>query len=386
MRTGIKKSRLRWIAGLACVMGVFSLVCSQPEGPENQHGELGNLQLKYWDKNTNLSFQSTPQLAVEAMADVTVKTLPDSDGNERGAVDEIVDISFDNNNALAADIVQPDFFTLAALEADRPVMEVEVITESGDVVRDEFFMDTREVAGLDLSDACGDIPNQGGQTHSVGTYNTTYLTGSQVPIDYRLRDESSIILLGYGYFPIDVTGDAELVLDEDSYDTRQFHFQAGTQPGTADIASTVDARRISADIMEPGAIDGATVSNRRQLADLELNATWTGKIVPEVDRQVVCYADIDRYVTSLTPEVCDVEMVGADEDTNDVGDVGTVDEDSSDTGDDKQPSPQPYAETQVQRHDIGECQLEVEFPAGNDGQGATTVISIEDGFIAFTND
>lgn len=366
----MQESRLRWIAGLACVMGLFSLVCSPPDGPAGQRGELGNLNLLYWDDDEPSSL-SRPLLAVDAMADATVETLPDDEGQERGAVDEIVDVSVSDSAMLSAEIEDSDFLTLSAKEMGAPLLEIEVVTESGETLRDEFVLDTRRAVKLDLFDRCQHTPNQEGTSPGPGTYHTTYLTGAQIPMDYHLLDENGPILFGYGYFPFEITGEVDLIVDEESRDPHHFHFQAGDEPGNAQIASTIDDTKVSADLVEAGAIDGATISNQVYLGEVAAGETWSGDFLPQTDGDVICYADVDRSVTSLTPDVCEVEL---------------ADSDSDNGADDAQPASQPPTYDTLTRHTVGECQIEVDYPVGNDGLGATTIISIaDDGSLTFEN-
>lgn len=361
MRTGTEQSRLYWIASLACVMGIFSLVCSPPGGSAGQPGELGNLTLMYWDDGEP-SHLSMPVLAVDSLADTTVETLPDNEGQERGAVDEIVDVSFSDSDQLSADVEQPDSLTLSSLKMGKPLMEVEVVTESGETLRDEFVLDTRRAVKLDLFDNCQFISNQDGESPGPGTYHTTYLTGAQIPMNYHLLDENGLILFGYGYFPIEITGDADLTVDEESRDSHRLHFQAGDEPGTAQIASTLDDTRVSARLVEAGAIDGATIANQSLLRNLEVDGSWFGEILPQADDDVVCYADVDQTVTNLTPDVCELQLDDSDDET------------------------QSHTFAELTRHTVGECQIEVHYPDGNDAKGATTIISIgDDGTLTFNN-
>jgi len=178
----------------------------------------------------------------------------------------------------------------------------------------------------------------------------SYLTNTDVVLEFEFLRSNGQSIIGYGYYPVTLTGDA-LALDADASGQLWMHLAVGPDPGTVEMVSDIDGTRRILDVVDPGAIDGVREPIDFVWEDIDVGDTNAFYVLPTVGDTVVCQAQTPMEAVSLTPETCTV----AD---------GDPDPDSADWG--------WFNVTGVAE---GTCAFEVTYTRGNGGAGASATFS-----------
>ena len=219
------------------------------------------------------------------------------------------------------------------------LVEVTARTQSGDLLTDSVNMRVATAAGTLLSHTC-----EGGS--EVGKY---FADTDGVLIGYELFDDSNNAVIGYGFHPFEVSGDAELTLREDVTDQAFMWFDIGSATGPATIASTIDDVRLAMEIITPGDIDDI---GGPQTIEVRAGETAYAHFWPTHDGTRVCQSEAEVQAASATPDICEVRAtMPVDEESDSFLDItGTV---------------------AIEGVAFGTCEFTVTYPDGMGGTGVT---------------
>ncbi|MFU8803211.1 MAG: hypothetical protein ACNA8W_05310 [Bradymonadaceae bacterium] len=331
-----KNTYWRWMGGWTAIAAASSIFCGAPID-----GQQGNLRFDFMQETHPTGLVPGLSMAVGSALDFTVDSL---DGDEISA---IASTNASNKEAFSAG-AEGKVLTLSAAEEGDTKIEVTVTLADGDTVADDFSMSAYHAKELALSHACANITAGAGGDDVTATY----LVDSDIWMQYFLYADDSLLLKGYGYHPLEIEGEAELDLDRSSRDLAYLRIQAGSEPGEASLNPTLAGDSLNVRLARAEAIEGAAViENISQFTD---DRPRFGHIVPVIDGKPVCFADVERTLENLTPEICEVEAAP-----------------------DSDLSVQPQARVMLTRKSEGDCRFRVSYPAGNQGSGASTIFSVD---------
>ncbi len=245
-------------------------------------GNEGNLEFSYQADDRVNDFNKP--LAIGAMLDVEVATV----GSRKAVALSAVDT--DAGSGLEVVEFSGNKFTLKATAEGNGL--VKVTTDDG--LGDSVNMLARAPEVQKLSHSC------------VTTENARYLKDNRVLIPYELERANGQPVIGYGYYPVTFSGDAQLRRDE-SVKAQQFlHLFTGDVAGAAQIDSDIDDTSINVTVVDPADIDGVElVLGTGQETDA--GETDLYYVLPTIGGDRVCQANTPKSVASLTPDVCSVE-------------------------------------------------------------------------------
>ena len=296
-------------------------------------GNEGNLDFSYTADDDIRNFNKP--IAVGAKLELRVH-----ETGTRLEVD-VEDATSDDNDTLAVETFARNRIILEGVGEGPALIEVTAKVPGGEVLTDSVNMLAARPDILELRHSCtGDA---GPAKYLVGT------DGALISYDFKKSNGQDVI--GYGYFPFEVSGDAELTLNQTSTDQANFHFDIGTMPGTATIASTLDESTIDLDIVLPGDIDGIE-GNPSAVLRLSVGDTRYFSFWPTVAGDRVCQSEEEVQAETSTPEICTVRA------------TAPVDPDSSGAFD-------LTGWVAVEGLSFGNCDFTVTFPNGAGGEGVS---------------
>ena len=287
-------------------------------------GEEGNFTFRYVDGLGTVA----SDLAVGARVDIQVV-----DADTDSAV--IVDEAFSE----AADVIDVvDFvtghgesrFTLEALSAG----SARIVAESGtgdEMLRDSAIFEAATATQVELDSICS---------------SGTFLTNGHAIARYRMRDDASTLLTGYGLYLADVDPPEGGEVDEDYRRLGFLRLNTGDEAGTYSLASQVDDGSLDFELVDAASIDELntnfdedTIIDTLEAGESRHMAPFTLKIgedqicgppganiVVTVDDESVCTARYGRefdniptlldlhtlYVAGLDAGTCTVTIAVAD--------------------------------------------------------------------------
>ncbi len=298
-------------------------------------GNEGNLEFSYVADDDIANFNKP--IAVGARLDIEVRTA----GRRRPVAVE--EVTSSDPAVLDAVAVGGSGFTLEGKGEGSAEIFV-TATDGGETLEDSVNMLARIPEVLKMYHTC-----------APASAEATYLTGQEIWIPFEFEMKNGQPVIGYGYHPITVTPDGALTLDTGSRSQQYFHFTTAASPETATVASTLDDTTLTLNLVDAGAIDGATVGIGAG-TEPKVGEKHLYDILPTVGGEPVCQANTDFTVTTTTPAICTVREIGAPE-----------------SGDDRYQ----YSWIEIEGLAAGTCEFEVTFTAGSGGAGTTVPLSVQ---------
>lgn len=270
---------------------------------------------------------------------------------------EVIDAMSDDTDVLDVETFSSNRVILVGAGDGSAAIEVSAEKQDGEVVTDSVNMLSAVPDVLKLGHTC-----------TAGDALAKYFVDTEdVHISFDMEKENGQPVIGYGYFPIEVTGDAELDLDRGSTDQANFHFNVGQSVGTATIQSTVDDTTLDVEVVLPGDVD-AIESNPTSDFQLHVGETEFYHFWPTVQGVRVCQSHEEVQAESSTPSICAVSAVAPPEDDETASGLLGV------TG-----------WVKIEGKEFGTCQFTVTYPNANTGQGVTQEFEAEVGEFPSSN-
>lgn len=236
-------------------------------------------------------------------------------------------------------------FVLRGLAAGEALIEVEADND-GDVVTDSVNMLAAVPEVLKLSHSCD----------AGGTLGVLYSSNSEILVPFDLERANGQAVIGYGLFPLEISGDASL--DRESTDQANLHIHLGAA-GSVEIASVIDGSRLSLDVIDDAAIDGAALTPLDGLQILMFEGeTRFAHVSPMAGEKRVCQSTAVMTAVSTTPEICAASATPNLDDTDSLNESLWL---------------------KIEAKAFGTCQIDVTFPDGADGAGATSSLEVSVG-------
>ena len=296
-------------------------------------GNEGNFQFAYEADDRVTDFNKP--IAVGAMLDITVR-----DAGALQAVD-LLAAAFDDPAVLDVASFEGATITVKGVGAGQALLEVEGTTQAGETLTDSINLLAAVPEVLRLSHSC-----------ATGS-EAAYIAGQRVYIAYEMEKANGQPVIGYGYTPF-TASNAALLSQDSSWKGQQFAAYDTLAAGSLTLDSDLDDTSLSLEIIEEGAIDGVEEPVAFVLEDIDAGDTNAFYVRPTTGSLTVCQADIEKRVTSLTPEACTI----SDSDPRD----GVSYE---------------YGWFNITGVAQGTCTYEVSFPGGSGGAGTTATFSYE---------
>lgn len=322
--------------GLALAGLYLSVACTS-----TTTGNEGNLDFSYTADDQITNFNKP--IAVGAKLELRIHET----GTRREV--EVTDASTDDLEVLEVETYSSNRVILVGKGEGSALVEVSAETPSGEVVSDSVNMLAAVPDILELRHSC-----------TNGADEAKYFVDTDgVLISYDFKKSNGQDVIGYGYFPIEVTGDAQLTLNQTSTDQANFRFDIGSTPGAATIASTIDDTTLNLDVVTIADVDGID-SNPASDFQLMVGETEYYHFWPTVGGVRVCQSEAPLEAATTTSNVCNVRVgEPADPDSSDFLDItGWI---------------------AVEGLEFGNCQFSVTYPGANGGEGVTVAFTAEVG-------
>lgn len=321
----------RWFGfGVAATGLYLAIACTS-----TTTGNEGNLDFSYFADDDIRNFNKP--IAVGAKLELRVKQ------TGTGADVTLKDALSDDNGVLSIETFTGNRLVLVGEGEGGATIEVSAQVLNGEVVTDSVNMLSAVPDVLELRHSCGQDANY-------------FVDTEEILIGYDFKKSNGQDVIGFGYFPIELTGDATVTLDTTSADQAAFHFAVGSMPGTATIESTIDDTKLALGIVLPSEVDGLEVGGGTQLA-VQAGSSRYIRVYPTVGGDRVCQSKIELTASSDTPDICDVRAIPPIQ--TDDGTIGAFDN------------------LIVEGKALGECVYTVTFPPGLDGAGVSSNFSID---------
>jgi len=183
------------------------------------------------------------------------------------------------------------------------LLEGEATTQDGETLTDSINMLASTPEVLKLSHTCS--------TDDVAAY----LTDSRVWVPFEMEMSNTQPVIGYGYYPLTVSGSGASL---DSADSGQQYMAFDTaSTGTVTLDSDIDDTQLTMVVADLSEVDGVEEPIPFVLEDIDVGDTNAFYVRGLVGDAVVCQADMTKTVVSDTPDICDVRDKDAGEDTSD---------------------------------------------------------------------
>lgn len=171
-------------------------------------------------------------------------------------------------------------------------------TQDGHKVEDFVTLRAAEVKSIALNHLCTD------SAHAV--YQAG-LRDVEIPMTKFAHNDE--YLIGYGLYPIKIEPAAGAKLDTRSDDAHTLHLDLSPKPGRFEIKSTLNAARLSFELITPAQIDGIQIDEFDARARTVINHTaWLG-FAPTYKGKPLCASQTPIEATSLTPKICEVTTI-----------------------------------------------------------------------------
>ncbi len=297
-------------------------------------GNEGNFQFSYQADDWITDFNKP--IAVGAYLDINV-----------GEVGTFLPIdltaaSYDDPAVLDVVEFQGNTITVEGTGEGLALLQVEGTTQGGEALTDSVNMQAKVPEVLVLWHTCG------------GEEDGYYLTDQRVWVPFEMQMENSQPVIGYGYYPLTADTDAA-ELDASESGQQWMAFDTAAIEGTTVLSSDIDDTTLSMNVVAPASIDGVQEPIAGVLEDIDVGDTNPFFVRPMVGDGTICQADVNKVVTSDTPEICTVTDVEYDEGAGD--------------------GEHEYGWFEITGVAEGECLFTVQYPDGNDGAGASDQFS-----------
>lgn len=317
----------RWIRNAALVItGGWMVACSSAVT-----GNEGNFVFSYAADDNVLDFNKP--VAVGARLDLMVTEV----GTRKPV--SLTDASTDDPAVMEVVEFGGSQLTIEGVGEGNVLVEVAGTTPAGDELTDSVNMNAAIPQVHKLIHTCDRLAD-----------TAAYLTDNDVVMEFEFLKENGQNLIGYGYYPITLTGNA-LELDAEASGQLWMQLVIGPTPGTVQMVSDIDGTKRTLEVVAPGSIDGVREPVDFVWEDIDVGDTNAFYVLPTVGELVVCQAQTPMEVESLTPEICSVKDTGQ---TNDNSEWGWFD---------------------VTGVAAGTCEFQVTYPAGNGGAGASATFT-----------
>jgi hypothetical protein len=301
-------------------------------------GNEGNFVFSYTADDDVRNFNKP--VAVGAFLDMEVRNV----GSEQPV--ELSAAAFDDETILMVTDFSGHELTIQGVASGGALLEVTGTQTDGEELSDSVNMLARVPDQLVLRHTCLGAEARAGN----------YLTDQRVWMPFDMLENDRAVI-GYGYYPIDITGDAA-TLDAAESNQQYMAFDTAATAGAVTFDSQVDDETLTLNVVTPGDIDGvmqpiAFVGEDIDVGDV--NAFYT---LPSVGGVAVCQAAVDIDVASDTETICDVRK-----------------RNEPDNGDEDARRERGWFE--VEGLAEGTCQYTVTYPDGNGGAGASAQFTYE---------
>ena len=293
-------------------------------------GNEGNFQFSY-DADDWITDFNKP-IAVGAYLDITVREV-----GTFGAVDLTL-AEYDDPNVLTVDSFGGNLITVQGTGEGLALLQVEGTTNSGEALTDSVNMQAKVPEVMVLWHSCG------------GSEDGYYLTDQRVWVPFEMQMSNSQPVIGYGYYPIALDGEAA-ALDSDDSNQQWMAFDTAATAGVLALSSEIDDTTLTMNVAAPGDIDGVQDPIASVAEDIDVGDINAFYVRPMVGDLPVCQAEVEKTVTSLTPTICTVTDSDPEEDTGE--------------------GQHEYGWFTVEGVAEGTCQYEVTYPDANGGEGVT---------------
>ena len=318
--------------GALAAVTISSLCCAHCGLIESTTtGELGNLSFSYDAKDELFNFNKP--IALGAKLRITVRDAGGAPGTGADVKSAATNnpsvakvVSFEDSDVIVEGLADGEFALEVSAEVGFPAESKE----------DRVSMLVREPEVLKIGHAC----------KSFGANKAYYLVGHHIELTFEMELADGQDVIGYDYYPIELDNPDLATLTRGHEEAKIFKFTLGSRPGDLLISSTVDDTKATIGIVDEAAIDGARMLG----AEKDLGAIGTlRRVRPTVGGEDICSSELDREVSSLTPDICKVTKGDKPE----------------------------YVRFEFEPGSLNEtCQFEVTYPGGNGGEGMTQVLEI----------
>ncbi len=299
-------------------------------------GNEGNFEFSYWTDDKVTDFNKP--VAVGAYLDLEVH-----DVGWHQAVD-LSSASFDDQTVLMVDSFDGKDITIEGMGAGGALLSVEGTTTGDQQLTDSVNM-------------LAAVPEVLVLRHSCTSYaDAAYLTEQRVWLPFEMEKVNGQPVIGYGYYPVTVDGDAA-VLDVD--DSTQMHmaFDTAITIGWVELQSDIDDTTLSLDVVTAMDITDVEDPIPFVLEDIDVGDKNAFFVRPMTNGRVVCQADVTKEVQSDTPDICDVRDRDPEQDGSDAS--------------------YEYGWFEIEGIAAGICQYTVTYPDGSNGLGVSAQFEYE---------
>ena len=305
-------------------------------------GELGNLRFSY--DNDDKSDDFNKPIALGAKLDVTVSEAGDRDSESADIV--IESVTSEDEAIFQVSKLDHNTLTIEAVGEGGAAIDVAAVVGSeGASETDRFRMRAATPDRLELEHLCTDDAS------------ARYLVGQQdahLLFEMKLEDGQDVI--GYGYYPVAATPAEGATVVTDSKDQIYVRLNLGQTPGEVTLKSTVDEESVMMTLVEAAQVDGATLE---EIGSVRVGDTRPFNVLPLIENLPVCQTDLEFQISSTTPELCTAQLTAPSDGLSLLEKISKK-----------------KNWVDISGVAPGECIVEVTFPTGNDGAGASSQIAV----------
>lgn len=303
-------------------------------------GKLGNLTFSYPTDDEVLDFNKP--IAVGARLELRVR---DAAERDRSPI-ELTTVESSDPSVLEVVSFSGDTITLEGKGDGSAEISVEAqFDNTGEIKPDAVDMRAATPDEVKLWHECRP------QSETYGIYQQG--TDFRVPFDLKLDDGNDVI--GYGYYPVELSPDTLLTLDENEESQTWLFLNGADMAGAGEIASSLDSAVLDVELVPVSDFDGIERASDRKVGLDEDTAVLHRPTVVSVP---VCQSKADFSVGNLTPDICDAERASNIEDVADTFYTGT-------------------GWVSIRPKERGTCRYEVNYPDANGGTGLTQELSVD---------
>ena len=235
-------------------------------------------------------------------------------------------------------------FTLQGIAAGDALIEVEADGPDGTVTD-----------SVNMLAAAPDVVKLYHTCEAATTRTAYYSSGAQVIVPYDLERTNGQAVIGYGLFPVEFAPSELATLDETSKDQANLHLTLGAA-GELTISSALDDESLTLTLVDNASIDGASINPLEggEVVVFEGETRFV-HVFPTVDGNRLCQSTATMTAVSATPEICTASASTNLDETDLVNETLWL---------------------KVEAKAFGICLIDVTFPEGADGVGATTQLEV----------
>ncbi len=154
-------------------------------------------------------------------------------------------------------------------------------------------------------------------------------------------------VIGRGVYPVDASDGAAFALNTARSTQTHMLFEVGSDQMEVTLSPSIGGDAVTAMVAPASAIDGIDEPTDFAGEDIDVGDTAAFYVLPKIGNATVCQANVNKTITSDTPEICTVRDRDAEAGSFESGwfEIEGVAE--------------------------GECAFTISYPAGNDGAGTT---------------